>query len=720
MLVAGALLSMFAVALLAAVLIWPPADFVREQLITEVERQTGRKLTMTGTRLDFGRGLAVSLSGVALSGPPAMGTAPLLTAARLDVELALLPLIVREVHIQRLTLVNPVLDLKIDASGRRNWDFAAAEQAPLGPVRFAQAPGRLNDAARLPSEARDFLKNANSPPATGRSGSATVEQVSLGDVRIVGGRVNYQDSRHGTAHALEKVDGHLSLPSPGGRLSLSGSATREGERVEIDGWIEPLRELLAERPVTVSLKLKGAPGELAYDGRLVASQTPAGEGRLSIKGGSPSTLARLAGLPITGLDAVQGLGIEGGIQVNGATYTLQNGQFALGASRGTGSLTVETAGAKPRVTTSLRFATLDLDQLARIDVGRASEASPPSQPPENTPGRFTPRRGVPPTSIDDLLRGPVDQPAAPELKGPQVRGFRQRLANAWDVEAIDAGPLRLFDLDARIHIAELKSAGLDARRLQVAVELKDAVLKTNVTEAELGGGKLRGLVSIDARQKELTVGANLSGEGVALEPLLKALEIEPLEGRGRWVVAVSSRGSSERDLVSGLAGRAELKVVDGAVLGWDADAMIAGLAQGRIPSPQRQPGAKTPFKELSGSFQIAQGVARTRDLKLDSATLASSGTGTVNIVDRNIDLMIKPRLTSGGLEVPVRIAGPWDAPNAVADVNAALKSPQAQEAVRQLKDGNVDGALRSVLGNSPKADKQIERAKDFLKGFLKN
>jgi AsmA protein len=142
------------------------------------------------------------------------------------------------------------------------------------------------------------------------------------------------------------------------------------------------------------------------------------------------------------------------------------------------------------------------------------------------------------------------------------------------------------------------------------------------------------------------------------------------------------------------------------------------VGKGHVPSSHRDPAARTPFKELSGNFNIVRGVARTRDLKLDSRTVTASGTGTINIVDRNIDLIVKPRIASGGIEIPIRVAGSWDNPSVVPDVNRALESPQAQEAVRHLKDGNVDGALRSVLGNGPKADKQIDKAKELLRGIL--
>jgi AsmA protein len=244
------------------------------------------------------------------------------------------------------------------------------------------------------------------------------------------------------------------------------------------------------------------------------------------------------------------------------------------------------------------------------------------------------------------------------------------------------------------------------------------VLRLSVTDGRISGGTVRGLASVDVRKSPMTVGANISGDALGLKPLLELAGIDLIDGKGRLVVAVSATGTSERELVSTLAGRAEIKVADGALVGWDADAIVAEIGRGHMPRAERSPDARTPFKKLSANFHIAQGVARSRDVKLESGTVEASGTATINIVDRNVDILLKPKVASGGLEVPVRIAGAWDSPRLVADIAGVLKSPQAQEAVRNLKEGNVEGALRSVLGNGPKAEKKIDKAKELLRGLL--
>lgn len=702
---------------LALLLIAPPVALVRSHVIAEVERQTGRKLAIGSARLSIASGLGVALGDLSLSSPPAMGDGSLLSAERVEVQLALLPLIVREIRIERLTLYKAQLALTVDGSGRRNWEFAELSGPRSStPPKYAQAGGRANDAG-LPADIKDIMRNS-SPPGAGAAprGSLGLEGVSLDDVRIVDGRVRYDDATTGARYAATAIDAKLSLASIGGPLTVRGHMTVAGERIEVDARLDQLRDVLAQRPSNVRLTLDGPQVSVRYDGKLAGGQQPSADGRASIKTASAAALARWLQLPIAGLEGLGAMTFDGAVQVSGTGASISSASFGAGATTGTGSASVELASGRPRIKANLTFARLDLAPFGGIGLGLPSAGDGVSEPRAGTPGRF-----APPASIDDLLQR--DDTGAPAAKappaGPRVQGFRQRAGNQWDVAPIDATVLRMFDLDGRFLVETLTSGTIEAAKIRAAIELKDGVLRASVTDGEAAGGKVRGLASLDARQAVLTLGVNVSGDGVLLAPLLASTGVMVADGRSKTVVTVSARGGSERELISTLAGKADVKIVDGSLIGWDADQIIAALGRGQMPPTARQPHARTPFRELAATFQISDGVARTRDLKLDSATVQASGTGLVNIVDRNVDFTLKPRIGQGGIEVPIRVAGPWDKPSLIPDLAGALNSPQAQDAMRHLKDGNVDGALRSVLGGGAKADKQIDKAKDFLKGLLK-
>ena len=76
--------------------------------------------------------------------------------------------------------------------------------------------------------------------------------------------------------------------------------------------------------------------------------------------------------------------------------------------------------------------------------------------------------------------------------------------------------------------------------------------------------------------------------------------------------------------MSSLAGTADLRVVDGAVTGWDVGQIINGLGIGRLPSPTPDPAARTPFTQLSASFGITEGIATTLTVVTEESAIPDS------------------------------------------------------------------------------------------------
>ncbi len=700
----------------------PPTGLIKDRIVAEVKARTGRDLTIAGkARFTFVPELGVTLENVALSAPPTMPGPPLITADGMDVRLALAPLIMREIKVERLVLQRPVIDLRVDANGRRNWDFAEADPLRVPGPRFAQAATRPDTRKDL----QDFAKNASTPQPISRK-SAPLESLTLGDVRIVDGTLRYADQRQGRQHEVKGIDAKLVLGEFAGPFQLTGKLDYAGEPLSVDARLASLKDAVDERPTEVTIKLSGRPVDASYRGLVASGGASASlDGRVSLKAPSAAALARLVTLPLAGLDALGAIAVEGQLKTGPTSVSLNDASLALGETAAKGSLSVDTAGARPLVKANLRFAVLDLNKLSALSptavmpmpVGGAAPPLPAASSP--APGSGSP--AAPAQSIEDLLR---------RSDGTAVRGFTKRTGDNWSQDPISPGPLRLVDLDTRFEIGQLLWDTLKIGQTQATVQLKAGVLKANVTDAELYGGRAKGLISVDGRDHALVVGINLSGDGVQALPFLRdAGGFDLLEGRGRLVVAVSAKGGSERELVGSLNGRAEVLMADGALVGWDASQMLAGLGQGRMPSLDRAQSAKTPFSVMSGSFQIANGVARNQDLKLESAVLKATGSGLVNLVDRNVDMTVRPKAATipgagqlAGLEIPVRIAGPWDKPTIIPDVAGALKSPQAIEAAKQigkqLQNGNVDGALRGVLGNDPKADEKVGKAKEMLRQFL--
>jgi AsmA protein len=289
--------------------------------------------------------------------------------------------------------------------------------------------------------------------------------------------------------------------------------------------------------------------------------------------------------------------------------------------------------------------------------------------------------------------------------------------------------LQLANLDGRFEIGKLRWRGLDVGQAHVAASIAGGKLTANATEAHLYGGRAEGSLVIEPYGTRAAINLNTTIDGVATQALLKdLLDFDWLDGRGQLVLMLSGEGASEKQIIDSLHGRAQIKVAEGALIGWDLTQMLRGLRQGTLPSTDRHPSARTRFGDLTGSFVIADGVARNEDLKVTGQSISVSGSGAVAYRDRSIDYTVRPRLSeaAGGLEdveIPVRIHGTWEKPVLSPDLDSVLKDPRTaakvQQLGRQLRSGNIDGALKGVLGDGPKAEKKAEKAKEFLKRFLK-
>ena len=164
---------------------------------------------------------------------------------------------------------------------------------------------------------------------------------------------------------------------------------------------------------------------------------------------------------------------------------------------------------------------------------------------------------------------------------------------------------------------------------------------------------------------------------------------------------------------------------------------IRGISQGKLSGLKNSPAEKTDFSELSASFNVVNGVAQNQDLALVSPLLRVTGAGAVQLPGRTVDYTVKPKIVASlegqqgaqalnGLEIPVRISGPWSGVKYEPDLGGVLKDPnKALEAVKELskqfKGKNANEIVDQLLGKKAGdgATGSTSGAKELLNKFLK-
>ena len=691
------------IAAVTFLMIAPPTDFIRDRIAAEVRAETGREFKIAGpASFTFFPSVGMRVRDVSLSAPPDMGGEPLLTAQSLDLGVRLWPLVRQEIAVDQLVLQKPVFNLRVDAKGRRSWDMAAG----AAPVRFAQATTTLTD---VPMQVA----------ATGgpeRRHDIKLGELSLGDVRIIDGTAHYNDERNGTSREITAIDAEVQAPSLEGRVDAKGSFLSQSEKIAFDAKITSLGDLVQERPAKLALSVAGRPFNVRYDGTIALQNDVAAEGSLSGDTTSLRTLAEWLGTKLPRSSGFGAASLNGTLRAGGDTWRFSDAKLTLDGATATGTIGVITSGRRPHVVADLKVSGLNLDTYA----ARGSQGEQPAAAPAAKAAPLT----LPPSepgSIDDLLK----QPGPP---GPQVKGFTQR--DGWSGEPFDLSGLDIVDADAKLSVAGLVYGGMRLDSTEVALALKDRVLKTTFADISLYQGRGSGRITVDGTGKEALIAADFSLADIAAQPLLKdSAGIDWLSGKYSGNLSIKGHGVSEEALVQSINGNGDFAISNGAVAGFNLGGALRELQEGNIPNIEASPSQKTDFSALTGSYVIADGVARNEDLKLAGPAVRATGSGTIDLPARSLDYTVKPTLVASaegeggeqdlaGIEVPVHVTGPWSAPKIEPDLEGALNSEKnlnaAKEIGKKLGGKEVGEAIDNLLkkgenGEPSKAEKFLDK-----------
>jgi AsmA protein len=287
-------------------------------------------------------------------------------------------------------------------------------------------------------------------------------------------------------------------------------------------------------------------------------------------------------------------------------------------------------------------------------------------------------------------------------------------------QPINLSALRELRASGDLRVGTLKAENLRLSNVRMSLKASDGKLEINPLNAGLYGGTMTGSARlVAAAQPEFSVRQSLSG--IDLGRLLKdAIGKDPVEGRGNVMLDVSTEGGLVAQLKKNLNGTARIELRDGAVKGFNIGQAIrtaksrVGELRGDAPAQSGTGNAaeKSDFSELTGSFNIARGVARNEDLRGKSPLLRVDGSGAIDIGEGRLDYLVKATIVSTlegqggpelqalkGLTVPVRLSGPFTAIGYKVDfsgIAADLVRKQLDRRKDEIK-GKVEEELRGKL-----------------------
>jgi AsmA protein len=628
-----------------------PTETYKQQLEAQIERATGRALTIAGP-LEFSilPQLALAAEDVRFANPPGAAEADMASLQELQVQLKLWPLLRGAVEVDRFVLVKPVIHLEVDQQGRPNWELGgepAAEQTPEPTGGEGGGPG------------------------------VPVTELKLGDIRIVDGTATYTDAASGRTERIEGINLSVSLPDLQSRLAAEGSLAYKGRTIALDLAVEQPLQLVQGGSSPVALATDSELLDLDFEGTVAAGAALTAEGALELAVASIRELAAWLAEPIAFAgEGLRELRIAGQLQASPEQVAFTGATLALDGIEAAGELSANLSGALPKVSGRLDVGALDLNPYL------------PAGSPE-----------------------PVPDPGAEGGTGAGPGGGERAGADGWSDEPIAVPPIGGAEVDFELTVASLVYQKLELGRTVLGLTLRDNQLTAELREFAAYGGRGTGSLQIALEDGTPVIRERFSLEGLQALPFLRAAaDFDRLEGTVRAEIETETRGATERQLVQNLNGTGNVMFTDGAIVGINLAAMMRNAANAFL-NPEAGETRKTDFAEMGGSFTVAEGVLRNDDMRLQAPALRVEGGGRVNLPKRTINYRLEPKLATtlqgqggerevAGLLVPVIIKGPWSDPSIAPDLSAvarrALEDPEAlKEQIEQL--GDQGEALKDAL-----------------------
>jgi AsmA protein len=715
----------------------------KPDIVKLVKEKTGRTLTIDGKiGLTFFPKIGASVDRLTLSEPNASKVFARIGEARVAV--ALIPLLSKQVVVDRVTLSDLSVDLVRGKDGRTNIDDLTG-----APAKGAAKP------------AKPAAPEASGPPPV----------IDIGGIELRNANVGWRDEREGTDVRVSKLDlttGRIASGVPG-KLSISGRVDGAQPKLALEAALDTGYQIDFD---TQAVSLTGLDAKVKGDAPGFAGLDAAIKGDIAIE--PKGQRVNLAGVQVTakskeGLEArfsipqlalapgeAKSQAIDGVLKLARAGETIdakialsaaeakgkqvEFSSFAADVNLKQGDLAVQGKIASP---VWLDLATSEA-RLSKIAGDLA--VSSPDLPAKTVKVALTGSAGAnwaKQTAQTDLVakvddstiqaKASVADFAAPAINfdvvadrlnvdrylpakkagggggagKPSGGGGAAAQGGTGEDAKVDLSALKTLNANGSLRIGALTVNNIKAQNVQVKLRAAGGRVDVAPIAADLYKGTVAGNASINANSNAFAVKQQL--KGIEIGPLLRdAADKDLLEGRGTVNLDVTTAGATVSALKKGLNGTSSLSLRDGAIKGVDIAGTLrkakALLGSQKVTETAAQGGAKTDFTELSASFVIRNGIAHNDDLQGKSPLLRLTGAGDINIGADSIDYMLKATIVATstgqggkdvsdvhGLTAPVHIIGTFDNLKYRVDVGAlaadAAKSAVARELERRLGGG---------------------------------
>lgn len=402
---------------------------------------------------------------------------------------------------------------------------------------------------------------------------------------------------------------------------------------------------LRDSGVAFPLEARGKVGETSFeiDGSFVDIMQLAGvDARVKIAGPDWSRLYPIVPVP---LPPSPPYSIEGRFKNQGAQYAYENFKGIIGGSDIGGTAVFTPKQPRPHLAASFHSKILDLADLGPMIGIHSSGAS--------DAGRGT----------VSSKRGKAEAPAARARKVLPNEPFRLERLNAIDADVtLRAGQIR-------------RPEALALEDLTASLKLADGVLTLEPLSFGFAGGNIVSNIKLNAKQDPIGAHATISMRSIRLNKLFPTVELmKDSEGAAGVLIKFSGRGNSIATMLATATGEGSFATSGGAL----SNLMIEfiGLDGGEVIKYLVVGDRETAIRCGVASFDVTDGLATSRSIVFDTVDTQIEGSGTVNLRDEQLDIVLKPHPKDVSILVvrsPVHIIGSFAKPDVRIDKGGLIK-----------------------------------------------
>lgn len=243
--------------------------------------------------------------------------------------------------------------------------------------------------------------------------------------------------------------------------------------------------------------------------------------------------------------------------------------------------------------------------------------------------------------------------------GPEPRR-ETRAALPVSSAPFDLTRAREADADVMFEARHLHVATIPLlQSLKARAVLVDGQLAISGLDVGLAQGHATGSAALDMREPSLSAEGELAVRGVRIEALLpEQPESKRVTGALQAQARVKSGGRSVDALLANASGSVSATLTGGSISSLlDAE---MGLQGGKILRSMLAGSEPIAIRCAAAAIDLRRGIGHVRKLSIDTERTRTSGTGTIGLTDRTLDLVLTPQAKQRGLFVldrSIRLSG---------------------------------------------------------------